>query len=417
MAEIWGAAIAVGGTLLSGYMQQQGAKKAGDASAAGSAQAIAEQRRQFDLTRSDTAPYRSIGAGALGLLGAPYGLSTNNAPSNQFGPGGEAMAGAAPVNGFAPVPYEAPNTPLGKYNYGAQITSKLGTVGKILDPAAAIFGSSHGDENRNLKAFASESGVMQLPDGRLALPDGTIFNQDQLKDVAGTWYGAVHAPDGDQAGWQKKFADLTGGLKTANGGGGGNTIDMTQDASGQWVPTPGGGVRQQLTAGPSTAPGSTPAAPGAGGTPDYSNFFASPDFKFRQQQGDQAITRNAAALGGLASGNTGTALTEYSSNLAAGEYGNYFNRLASLAGIGQSAVNTSTQAGLTTASNIGNAAQNGADARASGIAAGADAWGNAAGTIGGIGYNYFNQPKRIGTGGYGTQAVNYRIGSPVGSYA
>lgn len=392
MAEIWGAAIAVGGTLLSGYMQSQAAKKAGDTSAAGSAQAIAEQRRQFDLARSDTAPYRSIGQGALALLGQPYGLSTN-APTNQFGSGGlvgDQYAGASPVNGFAPVPGKVLG---GSLNIGGSLVNsgKLGTIGKILDPAAAIFGSKHGDENRNLKAFAAESGVMQLPDGRLALPDGTIFNQDQLQDVAGTWYGAVHAPDGDQAGWQAKFKTLTDGLKTANGSAGGSTIDATQDPNtGQWVPTPGGGVRQQLTTGPSTAPATGPAATG---TPDYSNFFASPDFQFRLQEGDKAITRNAAALGGLASGNTGAALVERSSNEAAGEYGNYFNRLAALAGIGQSAVNTSTQAGLTTAANIGNATQNAADARASGITSSADAWGNAAGTIGGIGYNYFNRPK------------------------
>jgi hypothetical protein len=398
MAEIWGAVIAGGAALAGAVYSSNQAKKAGSAAAAGSDAAIAEQRRQFDLTRSDTAPYRQIGAGALSLLGAPYGLLTG--PTNGFGPGGEAMAGATPVNGFAPVASTAPG---GKYNIGGQLTQKLGTVGKILDPAAAIFGSKHGDENRNLQAFAAESGVMQLPDGRLALPDGTIFNQDQLQDVAGTWYGAKHAPDGDQAGWQQKFDTLTQGLKTANGSAGGATLDAQQNGSGQWVttpesgyrPTPNGGIQQQMTTGPSTA-ATNPLAPGA--SPDYSNFFASPDFQFRQQEGDKAITRNAAALGGLASGNTGAALTDYSSNLAAGEYGNYFNRLSSLAGIGQSAVNTSTQAGLTTASNIGNAAQNGADARASGVAAGANAWGNALGTIGGIGYNYFNQRPAANSG-------------------
>lgn len=413
MAEIWGAAIAVGGALGGAYLSSQGAKKAANASAAGTAEAIAEQRRQFDLSRIDNAPYLAIGSQALAALGAPYGFSV---PQNRLtGPGSEQFAGATPVNNFAPKPYEAPNTPLGKYNYGAQITSKLGTLGKILDPAAAIFGSKHGDENRNLKAFAAESGVMQLPDGRLALPDGTIFNEDQLQEVAGTWYGAVHAPDGDQAGWKAKFDSLTGGLKQANGiapntTGGGTTLDATQDGSGRWIttpegagfrPTPGGGVERQMQVGQG---GATGAGPGVTGTPDYSNFFASPDFQFRKQQGDQAITRNAAALGGLASGNTGLALVENSSNLAGGEYGNYFNRMASLAGIGQSAVQTQTSAGLTTAGNIGNAAIAGANARASGIAAGTDAWGNALGTAAGVGYNYFNQPKRIGYGGYGTSA-------------
>jgi hypothetical protein len=412
MAEIWGAAIAVGGALGGAYLSSQGAKKAGNAAAAGTDAAIAEQRRQFDLSRIDNAPYLAIGGQALAALGAPYGFK---APTQALtGPGSAQFAGAAPVNNFAPVKSSALG---GSLNVGGNLVAsgKLGAVGKLLDPAAAIFGSKHGDENRNLKAFAAESGVMQLPDGRLALPDGTIFNQDQLQNVAGTWYGAVHAPDGDQAGWQQKLNTLKAGLQSANGGSnatGGTTLDAQPNGAGQWVttpesggwkPTPEGGVTQILQAGSPTG-GATGAGTGATGTPDYSNFFASPDFQFRKQQGDQAITRNQAALGGLASGNTGLALVENSSNLAGGEYGNYFNRMAALAGIGQSAVNTQTQAGLQTASNVGNAAIAGANARASGIASGTDAWGNALGTAAGVGYNYFNQPKRIGYGGYGTSA-------------
>jgi hypothetical protein len=67
-------------------------------------------------------------------------------------------------------------------------------------------------------------------------------------------------------------------------------------------------------------------------------------------------------------------------------------------------VNTVTSTGQQTANNVGNAAIAGANARASGIASGTDAWGNALGTVAGVGYNYFNQPKRIGYGGYGTSA-------------
>jgi hypothetical protein len=409
MAEIWGAVIAGGAALGGGYLSSQGAKKAGKAASAGTDAAITEQRRQFDLSRIDNAPYLAIGGQALAALGAPYGFKVP-ATNRLTGPGSETFAGAAPVNAFAPVQSSVLG---GKYNVGGNLiaSGKLGAIGKVLDPAAAIFGSKHGDENRNLKAFAAESGVMQLADGRLALPDGTIFNQDQLQNVAGTWYGAVHAPDGDQSGWQQKFDTLKAGLQKANGGG--TTLDATQDGSGRWIttpessngyqPTPEGGVTQILQAGPSTG-GANGSGSGAPGTPDYSNFFASPDFQFRLQQGDKAITRNQAALGGLASGNTGTALTEYSSNLAGGEYGNYFNRLASLAGIGQSAVNTVTNTGQQTANNVGNAAIAGANARASGIASGTDAWGNALGTVAGVGYNYFNQPKRIGYGGYGTSA-------------
>lgn len=399
MAEIWGAAIAVGGSLAAGYMQNQGAKKAGAAGQAGTDAAIAEQRRQFDLTRMDTEGARNIGNQARNALGAIYGYSPTPTATNRFA---ETTAGAAPVNGFAPIKGTAPG---GSLNIGGSLVAsgKLGAVGAVLDPIASIFGSKHGDENRNLKAFGAESGVQQLPDGRFALPDGTVFNKDQLQDVAGTWYGAKYAPDGDQAGWQQKFSTLTSTMKP----------DGAQGAPQGAVPTPGGGIDPRMSLGvdPSTQNGVAAPAAGAGGTaagaPDYSNFFASPDFKFRQQQGDQAITRNASALGGLASGNTGAALADYSSNLAAGEFGNYFNRQAALAGMDQSATNTATQAGINSANNIGNAAIAGANSRASGIAAGTDAWGNALGTIAGVGYNYFNKPKAVGTGSYGTSSGNY----------
>ncbi len=57
------------------------------------------------------------------------------------------------------------------------------------------------------------------------------------------------------------------------------------------------------------------------------NFFASPDYNFRQQEGLNAVQNSAAAGGaGLYSGNTLRGITDYSSNLAAGEYGDWFNR-------------------------------------------------------------------------------------------
>jgi hypothetical protein len=432
MAEIWGAAIAVVGAVGGAAMSADAAKKAGKASAAGSAEAIAEQRRQYDLSRLDSAPYRNIGAGALALLGSPYGLSTGAAPTNRLlpGPGGsggvpmsEQLAGGAPItNQLIPAGTgemrfdQTPGLRLGLFgqspeaakafsdmNLGGKAIQGIfgadSTVGKLADPVQALFGSKKGDEKRNLAAFAAESGVMQLPDGRFALPDGTIFGQDRLEQVAGTWYGATKAPDGDQAGWQAKFNELKAGLQGQASPGGYRdpvTIDATQDGSGRWIPTPGGGVEQRMTVGGGSLDTITGGANGSGAgapSPDYSNFFASPDFGFRRQEGDRAITRNAAAMGGLASGNTGAALVERSSDLASGEYGNYFNRLATLAGLGNSAVTTSTAAGMQTASNIGNAQMNAADARASGIATGADAWGNALGTVAGVGYNYFNRPR------------------------
>lgn len=62
--------LGVGGALLS----SNSASDAADAQAGASAASIAEQRRQYDLTRSDYAPYRTIGTNALRRLGALYGV-------------------------------------------------------------------------------------------------------------------------------------------------------------------------------------------------------------------------------------------------------------------------------------------------------------------------------------------------------
>ena len=65
---------AVGGSLVSGYLGSESAEDAAYAQSQASTNATAEQRRQFNLMRSDTAPYREAGSAAIGRLGGLYGL-------------------------------------------------------------------------------------------------------------------------------------------------------------------------------------------------------------------------------------------------------------------------------------------------------------------------------------------------------
>lgn len=82
--------------------------------------------------------------------------------------------------------------------------SSKSTLGKILDPAAAF--ERHGDEKRNFRAFSKAfPGIQDIGHGMWKLPDGKEVTGDQIQWLAGTWYGATYAPDGDQAGWQAKF--------------------------------------------------------------------------------------------------------------------------------------------------------------------------------------------------------------------
>lgn len=184
---------------------------------------------------------------------------------------------------------------------------------------------------------------------------------------------------------------------------------------------------------------------------DPNTVQADPAFGWRLAQGQQAMERGAAARGNLLSGGTAKALERYAQNYSSDEfdraynrsygrysdqyardYGRYsddwnrslqeylqgygefrntqgdkFSRLSSLAGLGQNATNTVTQAGQVAGTNMANigtgaaaeigrllssgtgatnqALQAAAAARAQGQASGAEAWGGALNNVGQLG--------------------------------
>jgi hypothetical protein len=174
----------------------------------------------------------------------------------------------------------------------------------------------------------------------------------------------------------------------------------------------GGTALSALTSG--TAPGGslvtpygatyqTPAPFTAPTGVDESN---DPGYAFRLAQGNQAIQRAAAASGGAFSGGTLKALSRYGQDYASNEYqnvynraltgyntnvntglnafntqfnayntsqGNTFNRLASLAGMGQTATGQLGQLGQSSAANIGNLLTGQGNAAAAGALGGASA--------------------------------------------
>src|SRR5207253_2960188 len=75
-------------------------------------------------------------------------------------------------------------------------------------------------------------------------------------------------------------------------------------------------------------------APGGQLTQGYGSFEAptgvteqnDPGYQCRLQQGQQALENSAAARGGLFSGNTAKALSDYAQGSASNEYGNVYNR-------------------------------------------------------------------------------------------
>lgn len=113
-------------------------------------------------------------------------------------------------------------------------------------------------------------------------------------------------------------------------------------------------------------PGASTSAPGS---QDYSAFYKSPDYQFAYDEGLRATNAGLAARGLSNSGRAMKELTRYGQGMASQQLGTYLNRLASLAGVGQTATTTTAQLGANAATNIGAAQQNAGDARASGYLA------------------------------------------------
>jgi hypothetical protein len=141
-----------------------------------------------------------------------------------------------------------------------------------------------------------------------------------------------------------------------------------------------------------------------------------PGYQFGMNQGINAISSRAATSGLLNSGSTLKALNAFGQDYAGTKFGEHWNRLAGLAGIGQSATNQLGQAGQAYANAYGNNAMAAGNARASAYSNNGQMWGNALGQVGGIAANYFNnrqpayQPSifspPLGGTGYGGVSLN-----------
>lgn len=137
-------------------------------------------------------------------------------------------------------------------------------------------------------------------------------------------------------------------------------------------------------------------------------FQQTPGYQWTQNEAMRGVQNSAAARGMLNSGATMKALQDRAGNLANQEYGNYWNRLAGVAGVGQTAVNNSSNIATQGAQTIGqlqgqvgNALANGQTAGANNLMSGAN---NLLGYYGRQqqpqGYGYGQQADVSGWGGY-----------------
>lgn len=192
-----------------------------------------------------------------------------------------------------------------------------------------------GGENA-LSAMLYELGLGPRPEF-----GGTPLEITEITDTTpGTAQIVNPAYDGPR-GYQPQYIPGTAGTETTQYSAGGNLFS-TMDAATQYA-----------------------EANATGGMP-YGGIQMDPGMAFRQQEGQRGIDRMAAARGQRFSGNTLRDSMRFNSGLASQEYGSAFNRLASIAGVGQTATGQQLAAGQNYANAFGANTNAAGQARASG---------------------------------------------------
>lgn len=116
---------------------------------------------------------------------------------------------------------------------------------------------------------------------------------------------------------------------------------------------------------------------------DFSEFFKSPGYEFRRDEGIKAVERSATSRRMLQSGPAMKAVQRYGEGLASDEYSNYMNLLG---GLSQQGLGVTTNLGMmraNTAANRANMISGAGVARQSGYESLAGMAGDISGTVGG----------------------------------
>jgi hypothetical protein len=367
-AGLIGAKMASGAAKDAAKTQTDAAAYAAELQKAASDAALAEQKRQFNINQANLQPW--LKAGTQGLAALQYGLGMPGADIDMT-QGADGTYSAATLNPLDPLRSGDPQ--------------KLAELQQTLS---------------DLPQRISET------EARLAeLRGHTINGHGLLPTFLGNTIQSAEAKM-----LEKRLADLkaqSAGIPKEIAGMYGMTPEQYQQA-----------LAQQNPAQTTPADGSAPEGTFAGTGMEYgelmqkfdpSSVQTDPGFDFRLNKGLQALERAGAAKGSGIGGGALKAITEYAQDYSSGEYdkayarqfntfqadqANRYNKLASLAGIGQTAANqigtagqsyanNVGQIGMNTAASLGDLAAQAANARASAGVASSNAWGSALGGISG----------------------------------
>ncbi len=139
-------------------------------------------------------------------------------------------------------------------------------------------------------------------------------------------------------------------------------------------------------------------------SPDSASVMREPGYQFGLDQGRNALEGSAAARGGLYSGQALKELTQFGNDYGTTKFGqafdrqqtgfgNRWNRLAGLAGIGQTATQATGAAGMNFANQASNLMTGAGNAQAAAGMSQANIWGNGLSQLGGFAANKWGQPS------------------------
>jgi len=141
------------------------------------------------------------------------------------------------------------------------------------------------------------------------------------------------------------------------------------------------------------------------------DVMSDPGYQFGLDQGQLGLDRKAAAAGGRVSGAALKAASQYATDYATTGYNAAYqrrqdrlNRLATLAGVGQTATGTGVAAGAGTANAVSGLLTSQGDAAAAGRLAQGNIWGNTANRLGAALGTWASAPS---AGGYGSVPGGY----------
>ena len=171
-----------------------------------------------------------------------------------------------------------------------------------------------------------------------------------------------------------------------------------------------------------------------GSGPSQSQVLNSPGYQFGLSQGRNALENSAAASGGLYSGATGKALTQFGNDYGTTKYddqlnnlrnsqSDQFNRYASISGQGQVAAHFINQAGMNSANNISGIYEGLGNSRGAASIANSSVYGGLANQFGSAGRSWWGGQSNLGGDSTRPGTVNSAYssnaagGSPEGYWA